>query len=163
MSQTDDNEVLKAIFTDALASASFRKLVLVTVGYTDGRWAVRAPAEWVRDHPKSQFLYSNLNIHMIDDVHDELVAAGLAAKVSLHLADPKTFLQNLSWADVVMLDGRDLRQTLDLFYLAVSSGASTIVMTDYSTKAALAASAAKELGWDRLTVANKFIVLKRPR
>jgi len=132
-----------------------------TAEYSDG-WSTLAIARWVRDHEGSVFDSVDLSINAIELAHSALEAEGLAKYCSFHLQDSLLFLSRQTWADFAFLDSCDgLQHGLEEFRLAASIGCRIIVMDDFSTKAALAVSEAKKLGW-LVSSEGRYSIIRRP-
>lgn len=130
--------------------------------FSDG-WSTLYIARWVKNHPECDFHSVDLSANSIELAHTALEAEGLAKFCTFHLQDSIKFLGNQTWIDFAFLDSSDgLEHGLQEFRLAVSAGASLIMMDDIQTKAAWAVKEARKFGWD-VSYASRYAVLRRPK
>lgn len=137
---------------------------LSTTSETSDGWSTLYIARWVKEHPDCIFDSVDLNIGAIELAHTALEAEGLAKYCNFHLQDSIKYLSSQTWIDIAYLDSCDgLEHGLAEFRLAASTGASLIILDDFSTKAATAVAEARKLGWHGDVAANRYSVLRRPR
>jgi hypothetical protein len=129
--------------------------------FSDG-WSTLYIARWVALNSNCSFHSVDLDANAVLVAHKALEAESIARYCTFHVQDSIKYLTSLTWVDFALLDSCDgLQHGLDEFRLAVSAGASVIVMDDYQTKAAWAVKQAQEhMGWSVQQV-DRYSVLKR--
>lgn len=128
--------------------------------FSDG-WSTLHIARWVKRHPDCTFDSVDLSIAAIELAHTALEAEGLAKYCNFHLQDSIKYLSSQTWADFCFLDSCDgLEHGREEFRLAISAGASLVVLDDYETKGALACKDAVGFGWT-VTHQGRYSILRR--
>jgi hypothetical protein len=143
---------------DLLNSLNERRLQIVETGCANTKDITR----WVSENPDSEFINVDLDFRLQVLVHTELEAENIARHCRFLTQDHCKYLSNRTWVDAVFLNPQDLQNGQMEFLLAISTGAKTIVMSDYQTRAALAIKRAKEIGWEYES-AGSLNILRRPK
>jgi hypothetical protein len=142
---------------EILDSINKPRLVILETGniYT------REAARWVREHIDAKFTSVDIDSTLQMATHKELECDGTARYCTFLTKDHVKHLNEQSWVDICLLNPSDLQTGLMEFSLAVSTGASIIVMNDFQARSALAIKKAKALGWE-YSSQGMMNVLRRP-
>lgn len=119
-----------------------------------------AIADWVGKHAFTTFNSVSINSRAQNQCHKQLEIFQLAQYCTFRTQSPTKFLSDMTWVDFALLHPSDLSDGVQQFALALSAGASTIVIKDYQTAAAHAVRKAEALGW-KIEKTSIYSILKR--
>lgn len=116
---------------------------------------------WMDGHSNmSRFDIVSMDIVVVHKLHKDLEDLKLANYATFHLQDSILFLSGSRWIDVAFLQPSTLESGVRETQLAMSAGATLIVLKDYQTQAALAIKEAKKISW-RYEPQNEYCLLWR--
>ena len=121
----------------------------------------REIAKWAAEHPGVRFESVDVDGRLQEATHSELECDGTAKYCTFRTQSPFRHLAAQSWIDVAFLRPDDLAGGVDLFDLALSAGAATVIIKDFQARAAFAVRRAKQLGWD-CENDGEYCILRRP-
>jgi hypothetical protein len=128
-------------------------------------------AKWVRDNTydfeTKEGVYASFTSLSLDGnlqvaMHAELESRGLARYCTFLTQAPSKYIGKVSWVSAAFLHPDSLREGVEQFELAASAGAELIAILDYSTRAALAVTKAREWGWTFNSQGRYSVLTRRP-